>query len=136
MARAEPRRVGLVQLVVGARARGARVGRAADPHQTQKRAAAQSNESETEAHDFWLEVVETSEGGTPASVASVANARDAASIIGARNQTTPFNLRTFIQKFIDRPRSAKRLRRENNGGSVTYYVEALAVAARNYTRVD
>lgn len=92
----------------------------ADPFLTQQRASRDLNEPEETAHDFWVGVIEASDG-TPASVCTVANQRDAMKELGTREAMTPAFLRRFVGRFVDRPRAGKRIRRT---GAV-YSVEAL-----------
>ncbi len=97
----------------------------ADPFLTQQRAARELNEPENDAHDFWIGVVESSDGMT-ASITTLANARDAQSILGAREAITPLHLRRFLGRFVDKPRAGKRIRREQEGGVTRYHVETVA----------
>lgn len=91
-----------------------------DPFETQQRVSADVNEPENEAHDFWISIIETT-NGTTAAVADLANQRGAREILGLRNDITPFLLRRFVNHFVDRPRLGKRIRRTGT----TYHVEAI-----------
>lgn len=82
----------------------------ADPFATQQRAARTSNEPENEAHDFWLDVVGNCDGVT-ANVVATANLKDASTALGLRETITGHSLKKLIGRFIDRPRSGKRIRR-------------------------
>lgn len=95
-----------------------------DPWLTQQRASIELNEPENEAHDWWISVVEASDG-TPAGISTLANQRDVRSALGCREDMTPVYLRRFLGRFIDKPRAGKRIRRD--GGS--YLVELIASAA-------
>ena len=92
----------------------------ADPFVTQARASSDLNEPENDAHDFWLSVVEESDGSA-ADITARANARDASKVLGLRETMTPIFLRRFLGRFVDKPRAGKRIRR--SGGA--YRVEAL-----------
>jgi hypothetical protein len=98
---------------------------APDPFITQRRAATALNEPENEAHDFWLGVVEDSDGfaGT---IANMANNRDAMTVLDLRGQVTAFNLRGFLRRFVDKPRRGRRIRaRPDRSGQVRYHVEQI-----------
>lgn len=82
-----------------------------DPFLTQQRCAAELNEPENEAHDFWLAVVDESDG-TPAGIVLGANARAANEVLGLRESVTTFTLKKLIRRFVDRPRKGRRLRRD------------------------
>lgn len=100
-----------------------------DPYETQRRLQVDANEPENEAHDFWLSVVEDCAGdGTPANVASRANNRDASSVLNMRETVSPWNLRKFLGRFVDRPRRGKRLRKSSSGGAVLFFVERIGNA--------
>jgi hypothetical protein len=92
----------------------------ADPFETQRRASAELNEPDEQAHDFWLSVVADSDG-TPANIAVIANSLDAQGTLNLRDHVTPHFLRKLVTRFIDKPRGGKRLRRQ--GGS--YFVEVI-----------
>lgn len=92
-----------------------------DPFLTQQRASSELNETDNDAHDFWLAAVAGSLDGTAQSVAACANDNGARDVIGARDDVTPWTLKKFISRFVDRPRGGKRIRR--NGG--IYTVEAV-----------
>jgi hypothetical protein len=92
-----------------------------DPFLTQQRVAAQVNEAENDAHDFWIAVVGQSDGA-PASITMEAERRGASDILGTRDRITPFMLRRFIGRFVDKPRRGKRIRHE--GG--VYLVEEIS----------
>lgn len=91
-----------------------------DPFITQARAAREWNEPDTEAHDFWIAVVGESDG-SPASIVTTANQRDAQGVLGTRETITPFSLRKFVHRFIDRPRRGVRLVRDGH----RYQVQAI-----------
>jgi len=95
-----------------------------DPFLTQRRASEELNEDDNNAHDFWLAVVEGSDGAASTLVAA-ANARGAHEVIGAR-ELTAFNLKKFIGKYVDKPRAGRRIRKRLHEGLVTYRVEKLA----------
>lgn len=100
----------------------------ADPFETQRRAQLEWNDVDTTAHEFWIGVIEASDG-TPESIAATANAKDASGILGARESITPFALRRFVGRFVDRVRRGLRIRREVDQSSTRYYVERLAAVA-------
>jgi hypothetical protein len=100
---------------------------AADPFETQKRAAAELNESDNDAHDFWLDIVEQAarEGdGSPVAVVSLGNQRDAPTVLGLRQELTSVHLKRFLGRFIDKPRQGKRIRKDG----ARYYVEKIPTA--------
>lgn len=84
----------------------------ADPFLTQKRAALVLNDTENEAHDFWISVVNDVPDGMPASIAALADQRGARGVLGLHEEITTYTLRSFLQRFIDRPRQGRRIRRE------------------------
>lgn len=92
----------------------------ADPFETQQRAASEMNEADFEAHDFWIDTIGQTDG-TATAIATLANQRDAAGILGTREQLKPFTLRKFLSRFVDRPRLGHRIRRSKG----TYYVEKI-----------
>lgn len=92
-----------------------------DPYVTQRRAAHELGEQDSEAHDFWLSVVDESDG-TMGSIVLTANQRGALEVLGLRESITAFTLKRHTRRFIDRPRKGRRLRRE--GGRL--YVEQLS----------
>ncbi len=98
----------------------------ADPFLTQRRATQDLNEPENDAHDFWLGVVEESDGLSSSIVASAAR-KDAQTVLGLREQITAFGLRKFIGRFVDKPRAGKRIRRDvdTRRNQTRYYVEAI-----------
>ncbi len=91
-----------------------------DPYLTQKRASAELNEPDNEAHDFWISVVDDSDGRA-LSIATLAEQRNARDVLSLRDQVTAYNLRKFLARFIDKPRAGRRIRKEKS----QYYVEAL-----------
>ncbi len=93
-----------------------------DPFVTQARAAADLNEPENDAHDFWLQVIGRVEDGSPASIANEANAAGAQELLGVRDRLTPHSLRKFVARFVDRPRRGQRIRRIEG----TYRVDRIA----------
>ena len=95
-----------------------------DPFVTQRRAADDLNEPEHEAHDFWIGVIEGTDG-TPAGIANAANAAEASGVLGTREAITPFTVRRFLRRFIDKPRAGKRIRRESG----RFTVERVRAAA-------
>jgi hypothetical protein len=99
---------------------------AADPYLTQKRAQDELNEPEHDAHDFWLSVVGASDG-LASSIALLANQRDAQSVLGLRESMTPLHLRRFINRFVDKPRAGRWIRRRRDGAQnqTVYVVEAV-----------
>lgn len=98
----------------------------ADPFETQRRASMDLNEPENQAHDFWIEVVEHSDG-LAASIVKMANQMDAQTVLGARDSITAFTLKKFIGKFVDKPRAGRRIRREIDGkrNQTLYHVEMI-----------
>lgn len=92
-----------------------------DPFVTQQRAAAELYEPENEAHDFWIHAIEGTDG-LPATIAAQANTRNPSEVLGVREQITPYTLRKFVRRFIDKPRSGKRIRREGS----RYHVERIS----------
>lgn len=99
-----------------------------DPFETQRRAQLEWNDVDTTAHEFWIGVIEASDG-TPESIAATANAKDASGILGARESITPFALRRFVGRFVDRVRRGLRIRREVDPSATRYYVERIAAVA-------
>lgn len=95
-----------------------------DPFETQARASREWNEPDTEAHDFWLAVVQESDGSV-ASIVTTANQRDAQGVLGVRESITPFTLRRFIHRFVDRPRNGTRIVRDRSNNATRYYVAAI-----------
>ena len=91
-----------------------------DPFATQQRCAAELNEPENDAHDFWIDVVGDSDGSA-ADVTAKANSRDAQGVLGLRESITPIFLKRFIGRFVDKPRAGKRIRREAG----RYWVEEI-----------
>jgi len=91
-----------------------------DPFVTQQRAALQLHEPENEAHDFWLSILESTDGTVP-SVVAAANSRGASEVLGVRDSITPFTLKKFLRRFVDKPRAGKRIRRSGS----RFYVEAV-----------
>lgn len=101
----------------------------ADPFLTQRRATLTLNDSENEAHDFWISVVEaTSPDGSPGSIATMANQRNARGVLGVLTEINTYTLRGLIQRFIDRPRGGKRIRRDmdQRQQQTSYRVEHIA----------
>jgi hypothetical protein len=98
-----------------------------DPYLTQARAAAELNEPENDAHDFWIGVIETSDG-TPQSISEICANRDAQSVLGLREAIGPLHLKRFVGRFVDKPRGQKRIRRTRVGDAIRYYVERIASA--------
>lgn len=98
-----------------------------DPFETQKRAALTLNEPENEAHDFWLSIITESDGNA-GSIVALANQRDARGVLGIRDEITPFTLKRFLNRFIDKPRTDKRIRRDvdTRQHQTLYYVEAIS----------
>lgn len=92
-----------------------------DPHETHLRAARSASEPDNDAHDLWLSVIDGSDG-SPASIVAGANAARAGEVLGVRDSITPYSLRKFVARFVDRPRSGRRIRRDG----VRYYVERVA----------
>lgn len=85
----------------------------ADPFDTQRDLAANANEPEIEAHDFWIDVIAGTSGYAD-EIALEANRRDAQTVLGARNAITAFSLRGFVARFIDKPRGGKRIRKDRD----------------------
>jgi hypothetical protein len=95
-----------------------------DPFLTQARAAAVLHEPENAAHDFWLQVVGSCPDGSPASIATAANAKGASEALGAREQINAHTLHRWIGRFVDRPRSRRKIRR--HADPMRYTVETLS----------
>jgi Bifunctional DNA primase/polymerase, N-terminal len=93
---------------------------APDPFLTQRRAADELQQDDHEAHDFWLSVIESTDG-TPNVIAAQANAAKAAEVLGVRDAITGFAVKKFVRRFVDKPRRSKRIRRDG----ARYYVEAI-----------
>jgi hypothetical protein len=93
-----------------------------DPFLTQKRAAADLHEQEHEAHDFWIGVVEATDG-SPRAICLKADQMGAGEILGVRDSLTPRALRKFISRFVDKPRLGKRIRRRRSAEGTRYVVE-------------
>lgn len=81
---------------------------ASDPFETQARASLELNETEHDAHDFWLTVIDESDGSVP-SIVQVAQRRDAQAVLGLHNGVTAFGLKALVRRFVDAPRSGKRI---------------------------
>lgn len=97
---------------------------AADPYETQQRIQGGANESDDDAHAFWISVVEEcGADASPAAVAARANSRDASTVLGTRESLSPFSLSKFLAKFIDRPRHGKRIRKATVDRQTLYSVE-------------
>jgi hypothetical protein len=96
---------------------------AADPFLTQQRASAELTEPENDAHDFWIGVISETDG-LPASVVALANSRGAREVLGSREDLTTLYLRRFVNRFVDKPRSGKRIRRLHD--PLRYVVEAIS----------
>lgn len=92
-----------------------------DPFKTQQRANRELSEPDEDAHDFWVDVINASDS-TPADIAAKANQRDAQAVLGLRESITPLYLRRFINRFVDKPRAGRRIRRER----ARYWVEQIA----------
>jgi hypothetical protein len=95
----------------------------ADPFLTQQRAGDSMNESENDAHDFWLEVVGSCDG-SPAMVCTTAMTKEAQARLGIREQLTPRILKKFVGPFVDRPRRRRRIR--YSADPARYVIEAVA----------
>jgi hypothetical protein len=89
-----------------------------DPFLTQQRTARNANEPENDAHDFWISIINDSDG-SPADIVFKANEKDVHTVLGMREHLTPLYLRRFVSRFVDKPRQGKRIRREGN----RYHVE-------------
>ncbi len=96
----------------------------ADPYLTQARVADYSNETENDAHDFWISVIESTDG-TAAKISELANNRDVRTVLGTRESMTPLYVKRFLTRFIDKPRSSKRIRRAKKGDELIYRVEVI-----------
>lgn len=97
-----------------------------DPYLTQKRALATMNDAERDALDFWISVVEAAPDGSPASIAALANLRDAHGILGHREAFHAHSVNAWIQRHVDRPRHGKRIRRTSSVDGPRYHVEKIA----------
>jgi hypothetical protein len=97
---------------------------AADPFLTQQRATRTLNESDNDAHDFWLDVVNDCDG-QPTSIAMLADQRNASDVLGTRERISTHHLRKFLGRFVDKPRThhGKLLRLRRDGAR--YYVEEI-----------
>jgi hypothetical protein len=93
-----------------------------DPFLTQQRAAAELNEPENDAHDFWMQMIAASDG-TPANIVLLANQRGAREVLGNREDITALYLRRFLGRFIDKPRGGRRIVRERSTAGTIYAVE-------------
>lgn len=91
-----------------------------DPFLTQRRAQLELNEPDNVAHDFWLSIVERSDG-TANAIAALANSADAVTVLNMREQLNAFTLRRFLGRFVGKVRAGKRVRQDHN--PVRYYVE-------------
>jgi hypothetical protein len=98
---------------------------AADPFLTQQRAMSNANEFDHEAHDFWLAVIEESDGQLH-SIVEGANRREAATVLNLRESVTAYSLRKLVHRFVDKPRQGKRIRRETDRGVPRFYVERIS----------
>lgn len=96
----------------------------ADPYLTQARVADFSNDTENDAHDFWISVIEASDG-TAHTISDLANARDVRTALGTREAMTPLYVKKFLNRFIDKPRSSKRIRKAKRGDQMVYRVEVI-----------
>lgn len=96
----------------------------ADPYLTQARASAEFTETDTDAADFWISVVGRTDG-TPAAIAMAANNGGAQDVLGAREQLTPYTLRRWLGRYVDKVRGDKRIRKVREGTRVVYRVEVL-----------
>jgi len=112
--------VGLVRALVSSRYGALVWAGLTDPFVTQQRAALELHEPENEAHDFWLNILESTDGTAP-SVVAAANSRGASDVLGVRDSITPFTLKKFLRRFVDKPRAGKRIRRSGS----RFYVEAV-----------
>jgi hypothetical protein len=97
-----------------------------DPYLTQQRASEELHEPENDAHDFWISVVADSDG-TANGVVTLANSREAMSVLGLREGLTPVHLKKFIGRFVDKPRDGRRIRRgrDEQRNATVYRVEAI-----------
>jgi hypothetical protein len=96
-----------------------------DPFITQRRASIELNETDGEQHDFWLSVIEDSDGFA-GSIVALANSRKADEVLGIRDAINSHNLRKFVARFVDKPRAGKRIRRETAGrNQARYFVEVI-----------
>lgn len=96
----------------------------ADPIATQRRVTDQTDESDTTAHDFWIEVLENCDG-SPVAICAAADAAGASTRLGCRETITPFHLRRFIGRFVDRPRRQKRIRQRVSPSGHRYEIERI-----------
>lgn len=95
-----------------------------DPFLTQQRASADMNEPENEVHDFWLAILEAcGPHCTPSEICTKANQQNAYEAVGAR-ELTPHSLPRFLNRFVDKPRAGKRIRRERS----KYWIELIQTA--------
>lgn len=97
-----------------------------DPMQTQQRAQIDLNETDHEAHDFWLDVVDTCDG-TSGSIAVSANQRNGREVLGLRDEISAHGLKKLLHRFVDRVRGKQRIRRDRVAdGPPRYYVETIS----------
>lgn len=94
----------------------------ADPWLTNRRQALDSSEPENEQHDFWLHVIDRTDGLVP-SIVTAANQSDARTVLNLRDEVTAHGLRKLIARFVDKPRSGRRIRRDRD--PVRFYVEKI-----------
>lgn len=93
-----------------------------DPFLTQQRAALDLHEEEHERHDFWLSTLQSTDG-TPRSICLMAEQKGAREQLNLRDSLTPYNLRRFLARFVDKPRLGKRIRRLRSTDGTRYVVE-------------
>lgn len=97
---------------------------AADPFETQRRASSELNDSENESHDFWLTVIEKADGTVP-SIVVEANRQDAMNVLNLRDPPSNYNLKKLIGRFVDKPRSGRRIRKTRSETATSYTIETL-----------
>jgi hypothetical protein len=92
-----------------------------DPFETQRQIFSDLNEDDHEAHDLWLEAVGATDGSAAAVVLS-ANRLGAQERLGLRDSPTAHSLRRLIQRFVDKPRQGRCIRKLRDGNRTTYRV--------------
>lgn len=97
---------------------------AADPFETQRRISKFAYSGDTEVHEFWLRVVDES-NGTPAEIAQLANRSHGGEVLGTRDELTAHGLDRFLLRFVDKPLGGKKIRRDRDEAArvTKYWVE-------------
>ncbi len=96
-----------------------------DPIITQRRVSADGNEVDNDAHDFWLAIIDGTDG-LASTICAAANASNAREVLNLREMVTPYLLKKMLHRFVDKPRAGKRIRRDRAGASAAiYFVEEI-----------